>query len=118
MGEGNRQLSLRQLNLIEYMLAHPSMSEYACAKECDVPHSTYRGWKAKGDFTKELNRRLEEQWEEGRRLAIDQMQELAKQGNFSANKYILDNLGYGATQKIKAEVEQSTTINVKIGDGE
>lgn len=54
----------------------------------------------------------------GRRLAVDQMQELARQGNFSANKYILDNLGYGATQKIKAEVEQSTTINVKIGDGE
>ena len=48
MGEGNRQLSLRQLNLIEYMLANPSMSEYACAKNCDVPHSTYRGWKANG----------------------------------------------------------------------
>lgn len=109
-----KKLSTRQQNLLEYMLANPSLREYTCARNCGIPSSTYQRWKASGEFTKELNRRLEEQWEEGRRLAIEQMQELARQGNFNANKYILDSLGYAAAKKIQADVSTDNAININL----
>lgn len=40
------------------------------------------------------------------------MEDLARDGNFNASKYILDNLGYGATQKI--DLDHNLTIEVGI----
>ena len=105
-------LTKRQKNLIEFMLAHPEMCEIACARECEVPNSTYYDWKKKGEFTEELDRRLKEKWKDAERLATTKMIELANEGCFQANKYILDNLGYKPVEKIQAEV--STDINIVI----
>lgn len=105
-------LTKRQKNLIEYMLAHPEKPETVCAKECEVPNSTYFDWKKKGEFTEELDRRLREQWKDAERLAVDRMIGMAAEGCFQANKYILDNLGYKPTERIEASV--STEINITI----
>lgn len=105
-------LTKRQKALLEFMIAHPQMSETACARECDVPNSTYFDWKKKGEFTAELDRRLKEQWKDSERLAIDTMVSLCRKGEYAAAKYILDNLGYKPVDKICAEV--STDINIKI----
>lgn len=105
-------LTKRQKNLIEYMLAHPDKPETVCARECEVPNSTYFDWKKKGEFTEELDRRLKEQWKDAERLAVDKMIAMAAEGCFQANKYILDNLGYKPAEKIEANV--STDINITI----
>ena len=105
-------LSKRQKNLLEYMLAHPEKPETVCARECDVPNSTYFDWKKKGEFTAELDKRLKEQWKDAERLAVDKMIAMASDGCFQANKYILDNLGYKPVEKIEADV--STNINLVI----
>lgn len=107
-------LTKRQKNLIEFMLAHPEMPETVCARECEVPNSTYFDWKKKEEFTEELDRRLKEQWKDAERLAVDKMIGMANEGCFQATKYILDNLGYAPTQKIKADI--STDINITIGE--
>ena len=41
------------------------------------------------------------------------MIELAKEGNFNANKYILDSLGYAPAQKIEAEVNNDINITIE-----
>lgn len=105
-------LTKRQKNLIEFMLAHPEMPETVCARECEVPNSTYFDWKKKGEFTEELDRRLKEQWKDAERLAVDKMIAMSKEGCFQATKYILDNLGYKPTERIEASV--STDINITI----
>jgi hypothetical protein len=41
------------------------------------------------------------------------MIELANDGNFNANKYILDSLGYAPTTKIEADVKQDINIVIE-----
>jgi len=105
-------LSKRQKELLEYMLAHPQLPETVCARECGVPNSTYFDWKKKGEFTAELDRRLKELWKDSERLAVETMLSLCREGRFDATKYILDNLGYKAVDKIQADV--NTEINISI----
>ena len=107
-------LTKRQKALLEYMLAHPQLPETVCARNCEVPNSTYFDWKKKGEFTAELDRRLKEQWKDSERIAVDTMVSLCREGEYAAAKYILDNLGYKPVDKIQAEV--STDINITIGD--
>lgn len=109
-------LSNRQKALLEYMLANPSLPETVCARNCNVPNSTYFAWKQKGEFTAELDRRLKEQWKDSERVAVDTMVSLCREGEYAAAKYILDNLGYKPVDKIQAEV--STDINITIGEDE
>ena len=109
-------LTKRQKALLEYMLANPSLPETVCAKNCDVPNSTYFDWKKRGEFTAELDRRLKEQWKDSERIAVETMVALCKKGEYAAAKYILDNLGYKPIERVQAEV--STDITITIGDDE
>ena len=61
-----------------------------------------------------MKKRLEEQWKDAEILAQKKMIELASDGCFQANKYILDSLGYAPAQKIEADI--STDINIIIGE--
>lgn len=106
-------LTRRQKALIEYMLANPRLPETVCAKNCDVPNSTYFDWKKKGEFTAELDRRLKEMWKDSERMAVDTMVSLCDKGEYSAAKYILDNLGYKPVDKIQAEVTQDIVLNIE-----
>lgn len=107
-------LTKRQKVLLEYMLAHPDLPETVCAKACNIPNSTYFDWKKKGEFTAELDRRIKEQWADAERLAVETMLSLCREREYSAAKYILDNLGYKPTEKIEANV--NTEININIED--
>lgn len=106
-------LTNRQKNLIEFMLANPSLPETVCARECGVPNSTYFAWKQKGEFTAELDRRIKEQWKDSERIAVDTMVTLCKDGEYAAAKYILDNLGYKPAEKIQAEIKQDINITIE-----
>lgn len=105
-------LSTRQRNLIEFMVENPALPEYECAKQCGVARSTFYDWKKKPEFREFLDNRIKEVWADGHRMAVETMLSLCREGEYSAAKYILDNLGYAATQKIQADV--STTININI----
>lgn len=107
-------LSRKQKELLEYMLANPILPETVCARNCGVPNSTYFYWKQKGEFTAELDRRIKEQWKDSERIAVETMVSLCREGEYSAAKYILDNLGYKPVDKIQAEV--NTEINITIED--
>lgn len=107
-------LSKRQQFLLEYMLANPQMSEYGCAKACNVPDSTYADWKRKGEFSAELDRRIKEQFQDGQRAAVDTMLSLTREGDYKASEFILKNFGYNPSQKIEAAVEETVTIKVDI----
>ena len=106
-------LSKRQKELLEFMLAHPQMPETVCARECGIPNSTYFDWKKKGEFTAELDRRIKEQWKDSERLAVDTMIMLCQSGEYSAAKYILDNLGYKPVDKVQADISTNITINIE-----
>jgi hypothetical protein len=107
-------LTAKRLELLEAMLAHPNLSDVKLGKLLELNNKTVGKWRKEEEFQEELKRRLQEQWKDAERLAQRKMIDLANEGCFQANKYILDSLGYAPTQKIEADI--STDINITIDE--
>lgn len=105
-------LKPKQKELLEAMLANPMMSDVKLAELLGINNKTVGVWRKKPDFQEEMKKRLEEQWKSAESLAQKKMIELAADGNFNANKYILDSLGYAPAQRIEADV--NTDFNIVI----
>ena len=106
-------LKARQLQLIEAMMANPMMPDTQLAKQLGINNKTVGVWRNIPEFQEELQRRLAEKWKDAERLAMEQMINLASGGDFKANKYILDSLGYAPEQKIVADVTTDIVITVE-----
>ena len=107
-------LTPKKLELLEAMLSNPRMSDVRLAELLNLNNKTVGKWRKEPDFQEEMKKRLQEQWKSAEILAQKKMIELAEEGCFQANKYILDSLGYAPAQKIEADV--STDINITIGE--
>lgn len=106
-------LKAKQIELVEAMIAHPMMSDVKLGELLSLNNKTVGKWRKLPEVQDELRNRLNEQWKGAERLAQKQMIELAMEGNFNANKYILDSLGYAPAQKIEAEVSNDITITIE-----
>ena len=105
-------LTAKRIELLEAMLAHPELSDVKLGVLLNLNNKTVGKWRKEQEFQEELQRRLKEQWKDAESLAQRKMIELATEGNFHANKYILDSLGYAPTQKIEADVNTDIIINI------
>ena len=106
-------LTAKRIELLEAMLAHPQLSDVKLGELLDLNNKTVGKWRKEAEFQEELKRRLAEQWKDAERLAQRKMIELAEEGNFQANKYILDSLNYAPAQKIEADVKTDIVINIE-----
>ena len=106
-------LKNRQLEFIELLLANPLMTNVEAGKQMGVSRNTIMKWKEIPEFQEEYKRRLREKWEDAELMAMEMMQNLARKGDFKANKYILDSLGYAPAQKIEPDVKIDININVE-----
>lgn len=105
-------LTAKRIELLEAMLAHPMMSDVKLGELLNLNNKTVGKWRKEEEFQEEMKRRLSEQWKAAESLAQKKMIELANDGNFNANKYILDSLGYAPTQRIEADVKTDIIINI------
>lgn len=110
-------LTAKRLELLEAMLANPAMSDVKLGELLNLNNKTVGKWRKEPEFQEEMKKRLAEQWKEAERLAQRKMIELANDGCFQANKYILDSLGYAPAQRIEADVKNDIVINI-IGEDE
>lgn len=106
-------LKPRQIELLEMMLANPMLSDVKLAELMDLNNKTVGKWRKMPEFQEELKSRLAEQWKNAERLAQKKMIELANEGCFQANKYILDSLGYAPAQQIVADINTDININIE-----
>lgn len=106
-------LKPRQVELLELMLANPMMSDVKLAEIMGLNNKTIGVWRKKPEFQEEMKKRLAEQWKNAESLAQKKMIELAQEGCFQANKYILDSLGYAPTTKIEADISTDIIINIE-----
>ena len=111
-------LTAKRLELLEAMLANPMMSDVKLGELLSLNNKTVGKWRKEPEFQEEMKRRLNEQWKGAERLAQKKMIELANDGCFQANKYILDSLGYAPAQKIEADVKTDIVINIDEGEDE
>ena len=105
-------LKAKQIELLEAMLAHPMMSDVKLGELLNLNNKTVGKWRKEPEFQEELKKRLAQQWKDAERLAQKKMIELADEGCFQANKYILDSLGYAPAQRIEADVKNDITISI------
>lgn len=103
-------LKPKQVELLELMLSQPMLSDVKLAAIMGLNNKTVGKWRKMPEFQEELKHRLQEQWKDAERLAQKKMIELANEGNFQANKFILESLGYAPAQKIEANVKTTEFI--------
>lgn len=106
-------LKTKQIELLEAMLAHPMLSDVKLAELLGLNNKTVGKWRKMPEFQEEMKKRLAEQWKAAESLAQKKMIELAADGNFNANKYILDSLGYAPAQRIEADLHTEIEINIE-----
>lgn len=106
-------LKPKQIELLEAMLANPMMSDVKLAELMNLNNKTVGKWRKMPEFQEEMKARLAEQWKSAESLAQQKMIELAAEGNFNANKYILDSLGYAPTTKVEADLKTDIVINIE-----
>lgn len=103
----------KQYELLEAMLTYPMMSDVKLAELLGLNNKTVGKWRKSPEFQEELKKRLAQQWKDAESLAQRKMIELAAEGNFNANKYILDSLGYAPAQRIEADISTDIIINIE-----
>lgn len=108
-------LTAKKIELLEAMLAQPMLSDVKLGQLLNLNNKTVGKWRKEPEFQAELKARLAQQWKDAESLAQRKMIELAAEGNFNANKYILDSLGYAPAQKVEADI-RSTDITIKIDE--
>lgn len=106
-------LTAKRLELLEAMLAQPMLSDVKLGQLLNLNNKTVGKWRKEPEFQAELKARLQQQWKDAESLAQRKMIDLAAEGNFQANKYILDSLGYAPAQKIQAEIDNDITITIE-----
>lgn len=106
------ELKPRQYELLELMIINPTWSDVKLAEYMNLNNKTVGKWRKMPEFQEEMKKKLSEQWKNAERLAQKKMIELAEQGDFRANQYILDSLGYKPTTKIEADVATDIVINI------
>ena len=106
-------LTAKKLELLETMLSNPMMPDVKLAELLSLNNKTVGKWRKEPEFQEEMKKRLAEQWKNAESLAQKKMIELANDGCFQANKYILDSLGYAPTQKIEADINTDIVINIE-----
>lgn len=86
------------------------------AEMAGVKPNTVYDWKYKNinGFADEMQAMLDRKWDEAKYLASEMMEQLAREGDFRAAKYMLDHHGYAAPQKV--EVESHNTVVIKVED--
>lgn len=108
-------LTAKKIELLEAMLANPMMSDVKLGQLLNLNNKTVGKWRKEPEFQAALKERLAQQWKDAETLAQRKMIDLAAEGNFNANKYILDSLGYAPAQRIEASVTEAN-INITIED--
>ena len=103
----------QEYELLEAMLTYPMMSDVKLAELLGLNNKTVGKWRKSPEFQEELKKRLAQQWKDAESLAQRKMIELAAEGNFQANKYILDSLGYAPAQRIEADINTDIIINIE-----
>lgn len=87
------------------------MTQEMTAKECGVARETIWRWRTENEeFKAALKKATRDRWEAAEQLAVTTMINLASEGNIQAAKYMLDNLGYKAPDKIEAKVDARAQV--------
>lgn len=104
-------LNNKQIKAIELLTYQPYMTLNMVCQEVGVSRDTLHRWRNDNEeFKAELKKSIRQRWEAAESMAVNTMINLASEGNIQAVKYMLDNLGYKAPDKIEAKVDARAQV--------
>lgn len=84
----------------EILVAEPETSIGNIAQELSVDPSTIWRWRQRADYKEYEHELCMERFKDLEKMAIQKLKENARNNNQKAIEYILDYIGYNATQKV------------------
>jgi transposase-like protein len=104
-------LNNKQIKAIELLVYQPYMTLNMVCQEVDVSRDTLHRWRTKTpEFQEALDKATKDRWKAAEQMAVNTMINLMSEGNFQATRYLLDNLGYKAPDKIEAQVDARAQV--------
>lgn len=107
-------LKPKQRLLAELMVEEPELTNVEYAEKINIDIKTLYKWKKTEEFEEYYHSLCREKFKNLEQLAIQRLKENVDMGYQKAIEYVLDYLGYKATDKIDANIEGSLDINVNI----
>lgn len=105
-------LKPKQIKLAELMASEPELTHEECAARIGVNPSTIYAWKKIKEFQDYLHECCVQEFKSAEKLAIRRLIQNAEKGNQKAIEYLLNYVGYQATQKVDMDMHNDIVINV------
>ena len=102
----------RKRQILKYWVFNPHLTYEQICKDMKISGKTFYTWRQQPQFMDQYHKLCQGRFKTLQAIAVQKLGEQVIEGNFSAVKYVLDNQGYNATQKI--ETNSPTVINVTI----
>jgi DNA-binding XRE family transcriptional regulator len=106
-------LKPKQRQIAEYMVLNPDLSNEQYAEHIGINPKTLYAWKKNEEFCDYIHQLCREKFKNMEKLALNKLQKEVEKGNMKAVLYVLDGVGYKATEQV--EVTEKT-INIHIED--
>ncbi len=108
----------RRSDIIKYWVFNPDLSYEQICKDMKISSKTFYLWRQDPQFMEQYHKTCQGRFKALQALAVQKLGEQVRDGSFSAVKYVLDNQGYNATQKIETNSPTVITVSIEGDQGE
>lgn len=102
----------KKRQVLEYWVNNPTLTYADICRDMEIGDKTFYSWRHQDQFMEEYHKLCSKRFKSLQAIAVQKLGEKVFTGEFQAVKYVLDNQGYNATQKVEANVP--TVISVSI----
>lgn len=113
-GAKSPQQADKMRQVMEVWLDNPLLTSREVAEKANVSRDTFNDYQQNDEWMAEYKAECDKRFECLRAAAVENLENALLDGDWRATIYVLDSLGYNATQKIN--VEGNTTIHISIDD--
>ena len=106
----------RRRKALETWVNNPLMSYEQIAEAAGISFTTFYRYRQDEEFMADYKKECQKRFNALEAKAVKLMEKQMDDGNWQAVKYCLDATGYKPEEKIKANVEAATTINLTINE--
>ena len=103
----------RKKDILKYWVFNPQLSYEQICKDMKISSKTFYLWRQDEKFMEQYLKLCQKRFSCLQALAVQKLGEQVQEGNFSAVKYVLDNQGYNATQKIETNTPTVITVTIE-----
>lgn len=114
-GAYSPQQAAKMKYVMQVWLSNPLLTSREVAEKAGVSTDSFHDYQQNEEWMAEYKAECDKRFESLRAAAVENLENALLDGDWRATTYVLDALGYQATQKIN--VDANTTIRISIDEG-